>query len=469
MPPFGRRTSLQRLTGPVMRRSLLTQSLALAALAIGCTPPASDSLALVGATLVDGTGGPPLPDAAIVISRGKIVSVGSRQGFELPSRTKEVDLTGHWIIPGLIDAHAHLAPAASWAPARYLAWGVTAVRDLHGDLNPVLALRKRSNQGLGPRLYVAGAMIDGLPSTYSDAIGVNAEADARKAVDRLVSAGVDLIKVYTHVDPPMLRAIIDESRAFNLGVAAHLGMTDAVTAAKAGIASLEHMTGVPEAATRDPSALIKAHYRGFFPGWTASERSWADLDSAALVRVATALAEARVTVVPTLILHETLSRLNDPAMRQDPALHDVPDPQQADWDVEGLISRAGWSDDDFAGFRSARPNQDLFLRAFAAAGGRIVTGTDAPNQLLVPGYSEHRELELLVRAGLSSRDALRAATRNAAVLLGVDSLGLIAPGKVADLVVLTKDPLSDIRNTRAIESVMTHGRMLSPDSIRATW
>jgi imidazolonepropionase-like amidohydrolase len=452
-----------------MRPSLLTPSLALAAFVIGCNPPASDSVALVGATLIDGTGGPPLADAAIVVQRGKIVSVGSRSGFQLPKRTRELDVSGRWIIPGLIDAHAHVASAASWAPSRYLAWGVTAVRDVHGDLGPILGLRKRSNQGNGPRMYVAGAMIDGVPSTYSDAIAVNAENDARKAVDRLVSAGVDLIKVYTHVDAPMLRGIVDESRAFNLGVAAHLGMTDAVTAAKAGVTSIEHMTGIPEAASRDPSALIKAHYRGFFPGWTAFERSWADLDSAALVRVATVLAEARVTVVPTLILHETLSRLQDPSIRQDPALHDVPESQQADWDVDGLIGRAGWSEDDFAAFRSSRPKQDLFLRAFAAAGGRIATGTDASNQLLVPGYSEHRELELLVRAGLSPREALRAATRNGAVLLGVDSLGLIAPGKVADLLVLSKDPLVDIRNTRAIESVMTHGHLLSPDSLRASW
>ncbi|MGH8941020.1 MAG: amidohydrolase family protein, partial [Actinomycetes bacterium] len=95
--------------------------------------------------------------------------------------------------------------------------------------------------------------------------------------------------------------------------------------------------------------------------------------------------------------------------------------------------------------------------------------TDAANQLLVPGYSEHRELALLVAAGITPRDALLAATRNGAVLLGVDSIGLIAPGKVADLVVLTADPLADIGNTLAIDRVMTRGRMLSPDSIRAAW
>jgi imidazolonepropionase-like amidohydrolase len=455
----------------VLGISLRLGLLILAGLLLPGCQPEPDGLALVGATLIDGTGGPPLPDAAVVIRGGKIESVGSRVAFELPQRTTEMDISGRWIIPGLIDAHTHVAPAAAWAPSRFIAWGVTTIRDVHGGLNAVIVLRKHANLGTGdsPRMYIAGAMIDGLPTTYPDAIGVNSEKDARKAVDRLVSAGVDFIKIYTHIDVALLRAILDEARTFNVSVTGHLGLVDAVTAAKAGISAIEHMTGVPEAASPQRSSLLAAHYRGFFPGWTASERSWADLDSASLAQVATRLAEAKITLIPTLVLHETLSRLNDPATLNDPALADVPQGPRAEWDVPGLINRAGWTDADFAGFRRSRPNQDLFVRAFAAAGGRIATGTDAVNQLLVPGYSEHRELELLVAAGLSPREALQAATRNAAVLLGVDSLGLIAPGKVADLIVLKKDPLRDIRNTRAIESVMTHGRMLKPDSLRATW
>jgi imidazolonepropionase-like amidohydrolase len=438
---------------------------------LGCRPSAPDGIALIGATLIDGTGGPPLTDAAIVVREGRIEFVGARAAFELPKKTREVDVTGRWIIPGLIDAHSHLAPAAAWAPSRYLAWGVTALRDVHGDLNTILAVRKRANLGPGsnPRVYVAGAMIDGLPASYPDAIAVNGENDARKAVDRLVSAGADLIKVYTHIDAGLLRAIVDEAHAFNLSVTGHLGMTDALAAAKTGISAIEHMSGVPEAASKDPSGLFAAHYRGFFPGWTASERSWANLDSAALTRVATRLAEQKVTIIPTLVLHETLSRLDDPAVLNDPALADVPATQRKEWDVGSLIARAGWTAADFASFRRSRPNQDFFLRVFAAAGGRIATGTDASNQLVVPGYSEHREMELLVHAGLSPREALRAATRNGAVLLGVDSLGLLAPGKAADLVVLTKDPLADIRNSRAIQSVMIRGHLLNADSIRATW
>ena len=430
------------------------------------SPP--DGVALVGATLFDGSGGPVLPNAVVVVRRGHIESVGTRAGFTLPAKTREVDVTGRWIIPGLIDAHAHVEP---WALPRYLAWGVTTVRDVHGTLDSVLRLRDRVNLGAvaGPRMYSAGAMIDGLPTTYPDAIGANSPRDARKAVDRLVNAGVDLIKVYTRVDPTLLRAILDEAHTFNLRVAGHLGMTDAVTAAKEGIGSIEHLSGVPEASMADASSLYAAHYRGFFPGWTAFERSWAGLDSAALARVAKELADRGVTMVPTLVLHETFSRLDDPAVLGDTMLRAVPELAQARWNVSDMVRRAGWTAQDYPAFRAGRPKQDLFLRLFAAAGGRIATGTDASNQLLIPGYSEHRELELLVGAGFSPRDALLAATRNGALLLGVDSLGILAPGKAADLVILTRDPLGDIRHTLAIDRVMSRGLLLSPDSLRKAW
>lgn len=450
----------------------LSACLGVGLLLTGCKQGSADGLALVGGTLIDGTGGPPMANSVVVIRRGKIESVGSGAGFELPKRTQEVDVSGRWIIPGLIDAHTHVAPAAAWAPSRFLAWGVTTIRDVHGGLNAVMALRKRANQGPAadwPRVYAAGAMIDGLPPTFPDAIGVNRENDARKAVDRLVSSGIDFVKVYTHIDPSLLRAVIDEARTFNVSVTGHLGMTDAVTAAKAGITAIEHMSGVPEAASRNRSSLLAAHYRGFFPGWTAFERSWADLDPAALTEVAQRLAGMKVTIVPTLVLHETLSRLNDPALMRDPAMRDVPETARREWNIKGIISRTGWTEADFAAFRRSRSVQNHFLRAFVAAGGRIAAGSDAANQILVPGYTEHREMELMVEAGISPREALRAATRDGAVLLGVDSLGLLIPGKVADLVVLSRNPLVDIRNTRAIDAVMSRGRLLDIDSIRATW
>lgn len=443
-------------------------------LLVACGREEPTGFALVGATLIDGSGGPALPDAVVVVRGDRIESVGTRAGFELPQNTSELDVTGRWIIPGLVDAHVHLtdgkAGALDWSLDRYLAFGVTSVRDLHGETGAALGLRGRLNRGdRGPRVYASGGMIDGLPTTYADAVGANRPADARKAVDRLVNAGADFIKVYTRIDPPLLAGLLDEARTFNLRVAAHLGLTDAVTAARSGVATIEHLSGIPEAASRNASALYAAHYRSFFAGWTSFERSWAGLDSAALARVAGELARHQVVVVPTLVLHETFSRLDDPAVLTDTMLALVPEAEQRRWNVPDLIKRAGWTASDFTAFRQARPKQDLFLREFAAAGGTIAAGTDAANQMLVPGFALHREMELLVQAGLEPRAALKAATHNGALAIGVDSLGLLAPGKVADLLVLARDPLADIRNTRAVETVVSRGQVLAPDSLRAGW
>ena len=452
-----------------------------AAIAIGlclllaCRSREPDGVALLGATLIDGSGGPPLEQSAVVIRRGHVESVGSRDDFVLPERTTEVDLTGRWIMPGLVDGHVHLvdplAGVARWSMTRYLAWGVTTVRDEHGALRSVLGVRRRSNRGWspGPRVYAAGAMIDGVPPTYPDAITASTAKEARRGVDRLVNSGVDLVKVYTRVDKTLLAALLDEARTFNLGVSGHLGLTDAMTAARLGLGSIEHLTGIPEAAAADPSALYAAHGRSFFAGWTAFERAWAGLDSASLARVAGVLAARNVILVPTLVLHETFSRLDDPAVLSDTMLNAVPEEERQRWNVPDMIARAGWTGSDFAAFRRARTAQDLCLRIFNAQDGRIAVGTDAANQKLIPGYALHREMELLVAAGLTPGEAITAATRNGALLLRVDSLGLLAPGKVADLVVLDRDPLADIRNTLSIHRVMIRGRMLSPDSIRAGW
>jgi hypothetical protein len=246
-------------------------------------------------------------------------------------------------------------------------------------------------------------------------------------------------------------------------------MTDAVTAARAGIRSIEHLTGVPEAASSSPSPFFAAHTRSFFDGWNYFERSWGTLDSANLSRVASALAESRVYLVPTLVLHDIYSRLDDPAIISSSALDIVPDSEKVLWDVPNMITRAGWTAAEFTAFRQARYNQDLFVREFRSAGGVLVAGTDATAPMIIPGLSQHRELELLVAAGLSPKDALSAATRSAAALLAADSLGRIAPGKVADILVLTSNPLDNISNTQTIERVILRGLVYATDSIRASW
>lgn len=465
-------------TQPVLRRphspfsatsGVFLALVGFAILASSCTPKHKDRIALVGGNVISGAGDAVLRDAVVVVYQGRIETVAPREGFEIPKSAVEVDVTGRWIIPGLIDGHAH---TERWALGRYVAAGVTSVRDLHGQGDSILALKEEVSLGgeVAPRIYSAGAMIDGIPPTYSDATGIRNGDQARRAVDARAVSGVDYLKVYTKITPDLLKPLIDEANTFNLKVTAHLGLTDALTAAKLGVIAIEHMSGVPEAASgKDAEKFYNEHRKSFFAGWNYFERSWAKLDSASLTRVAVSLAESRVSLVPTLVLHETYSRLDDPAMLGADDLKSVPDSQMTKWNLPDLKARAGWDDSQFAAFRASRPNQDLFIRAFRAAGGRIVAGTDATNQMLVPGWSLHTELELLVNAGLTPEDALETATRNTAQLLGADSLGIIAPGKLADLVVLRANPLTDIRNTRSVERVMVRGQLYLADSLRATF
>jgi imidazolonepropionase-like amidohydrolase len=446
-------------------RSLL---LLVGLLASACAPKHKDRIALVGGNVISGAGEAVLRDAVIVVYQGRIETVAPREGFDVPKTAVEVDVTGRWIIPGLIDGHAH---TQRWALARYVAAGVTSLRDVHGPGDSILALKEEVSLGgeVAPRIYSAGAMIDGIPPTYGDATSIRNGDQARRAVDARAVAGVDYLKIYSRITPDLLKPLLDEAGTFNLKVTAHLGLTDALTAMRLGVVSIEHMSGVPEAASANPERFYAEHRKGFFAGWNYFEKSWVGLDSANLTRVAVALAEGRIAVIPTLVLHETYSRLDDPAVLGSDDVKSVPDSEVSRWNLPDLKLRAGWDDTQFAAFRASRPNQDLFLRAFRSAGGRIVAGTDASNQMLAPGWSLHTELELLVNAGLTPGDALETATRNTAQLLGADSLGLLAPGKLADLVVLQANPLTDIRNTRSVERVMVRGQLYQADSLRATF
>lgn len=423
-------------------------------------------IALEGATLIDGAGGAPKADALIIIRNGHIETIARVNEIPIPKNAERINLVGKTIIPGLIDAHAHVE---RWATGRYVAWGVTTVRDLHGGTDTVLALKNALNLGsiLGPRMFSAGAMIDGTPTTYPNATGIITPDQARRAVDQHAVAGVDYLKIYTKITPSLLRPLLDEAEKLRLPVAAHLGKTDALTAARMGVISIEHMSGVVQAATGDPT-YANAH-NNFLTGWTTEEKGWASLDSSTVARTARALAQTKVAIVPTLVVHDMLARLDNPILLTRPGMEDVPESAQSVRSVPSLLRRTGWRSSDFEAFRRSRRRQDQFVREYKRAGGAIAAGSDAANQLLIPGYSLHEEMSLLVAAGLTPLEAITAATRRGAQLLRADSLGMLAPGKVADLVVLNGNPAGNIRATRNIAMVMIRGRMIRPDSLRTTW
>jgi len=434
----------------VRRLSLLTLLVPVLA---ACSRPGSGKTAWTGATVLTGTGAS-VANAVLIVADGHVEALGPAEEVSIPRGAVVNDATGRWIVPGLIDAHVH---AERWTLPGYLAYGVTAVRDAGGIQDSVIFLRDDILAGTteGPRMYVSGAMVDAAPAVWPGATVVRTGSDARRAVGNRVLIGATQIKIYTKIDRRLLAPMMDEAKALEMPVAAHLGRVDAVTAAQLGVRSLEHMSGVVEALPGG-GGLLEAH-ADFFRGWNASERAWSRADSAGLQRVAEQLAGLGVAIVPTLALHEAWAHLADDEYVRGVDVSRMPAGAVNAWNVPDLVRRAGIGAADFAAFGRSRPLQDLFVRLFRRAGGLVVAGSDSPNQLLPPGASLHRELALLVAAGLTPDQALLAATRDAARLLAADSIGVLRPGAVADFVVLRADPRQNIANLGAIEEVIAAG------------
>lgn len=437
-------------------------------LAGACTSPGKGMIALEGATLIDGSGGPPKTDALILIKDGAIRAVARVNEIKIPRGAQRISLIGKTVIPGLIDAHTTVE---RWALPRYLAWGVTTVRDMNAPADTGYAIKKDLDLGsvAGPRMFTGGPTIDGMAATLPGSSAVAGDEEARQAVDQRAVAGADFVTIYTKITPDLLRPIVDEAATLRLKVVARLGKIDALAAARAGVLSLEQLSGIVAAAASDPTPFFRANDI-YYAGLTMEEASWGALDSATVARVARALAATHVAIVPTLVAHDTYARLDDPALAERAGMADVPaDTTNRIRNGAALLQRGGWRAAELAAFKRGRTRQDQFVREFKAAGGVVLTGSDAPNPYLVPGASLHEELGLLVAAGFTPLEAITAATRHGAQVLAADSIGMVAPGKMADLVVLNRNPVEDITATRDIAWVMVRGRLFKPDSLRAEW
>jgi hypothetical protein len=428
-----------------------------------CGADETPRIVLTGATVIDGGGGAPIPNAVVVINGSSIEAIGPAGAVEVPGGAQEIDLAGRWIIPGLIDADAR---ADSWALTRFLAYGITAIRDLQTDTESVVALSQQTERTevSGPRIYFTGTPV-GDPRSVT----ALSTADARRTVDDNSVAGVDYIGVAEGATLNLLRAVVDESRSFQLPVVASLGLTDAVAAADAGVHSMVGLSGVPQAAAGSSAPFYAAYQQGFNEGWAYAERSWSRLRAETLDRIAGQLVDANVSLTPTLIMHETAANLDDPGQLERPAAGAIPAEIASSWDSRTLLQERGWSVQDLRAFRQGRPVQDRFVAAFQSRGGVVAVGSGSPAPYLIPGASLHSELQLLVRAGFTPMEALMAATSGNAAVLAADSLGMLMAGRPADLLILTADPLQDIRNTRAIESVMVRGELLLAESVQAGW
>jgi Amidohydrolase family len=433
-----------------------------------CQAPGKGVIALEGATLIDGSGGPPVRDALVLIRGGRIEAVSQVNEIHVPRGAQRISLIGKTIIPGLIDSHAR---AERWAMARYVAWGVTSVRDV-GDSpeDTLIALRNDAGLGtiLGPRMFTSGSGIDAAPAGMAGWVAAAAPGDARRAVDVRINAGVDYVMAEPGIAPTMLRPIVDEASTLHTVVALAPGRVDALSAVRAGVAVLDQLTGVVSAMARNPGPYFRA-YGDRWAGWAAEEKGWATFDSGSVSSMARTLAGAHVALVPTLVSHDALSRLGDSTLLSGPGWADVPAGGSAVRVVADVLKQTGWSARDLAAFRGARPRQNQFVREFRHAGGLVAAGSDAPSPGLPPGVALHREMALLVAAGFTPLEALTAATRYGAELLHADSLGVVQAGHLADLVVLNADPSQHIEATQDIAWVMLRGTILHPDSLRMQW
>jgi hypothetical protein len=375
-------------------------------------------LALVGATVLDGTGSPARPDTTVVLRGNRIEALGPRATMVLPDNAKRRDVSGRWILPGLLDAHAHVETPDDLRAL--LAWGVTAFR------NPAAPLSPRAPSPAGPPLTVvrAGLPLDHPPSPWPGAVEVTTGDEVRAAVRRQAAAGVALIKLYVRLPPDLVRAAVDEAHRCGLPVLGDLALTSWTDAARAGIDFLSH------AMPRHPSLLPRdqqgTYLRDLAKRRVDPVRRWfelVDLDSPEIREMIGALRDHTVRVDPTLVgVEAALGGSGAPGKR-------------AVWPkVLGLVSR---------------------LRE---AGVVLLCGTDAPRPGIPAGESLHRELGLLVDAGVSHAEVLSMATACNAAALGLDqSHGTLAPGRRADLVVLGADPIARLANLGNIEDVYLAG------------
>jgi imidazolonepropionase-like amidohydrolase len=394
--------------------------------------PASHSSgqAWIGARVIDGTGKPALENATLIIRDGRIEAVGKQ--IKIPPGTERIDAIGKTIIPGLICAHCHVSDPVQFG--YYLRDGITTIFSLGGDKE--FALREQSAKaapGTGPRLYVAGLIQDS--TTIPGAVAVKTPEEARKGVDELIRNKPDIVKVRVDdflgarpkMSPEVYGAVIDEAHKNGFRTAAHVVLLDdAKGLLRAGVDYIAHSVRDHEV---DDEFIRLMKKRNVFYCPTLTRE------------------------ISTFAYSETPAFFGDPFFLKeaDPAeIAKMEDPKRK----ESVRNDAGarW-------YKEHMPVAMRNLKLLSDAGVTIAMGTDSgggPGRF--QGYFEHLELEYETKAGLTAMQALVSATSGAAQAIHISQqVGTLEKGKWADFVVLSANPLEDIRNTRAIDSVWLGG------------
>ncbi|MGE0538617.1 MAG: amidohydrolase family protein [Dehalococcoidia bacterium] len=440
----------------------------------------SGALTIRGATLIDGRGGAPLADAAVRIEDGRIIVVGPSPS--VPATEDELDAAGRYLIPGLVDMHVHIqTPNVERLPL-FLAAGVTTVLDLGGQVADLLHYRRLLADGRrrGPRLLFAGPLLEE-GSVFAGFSGISRQMtrSVEDEVTALADAGVDAIKLYITVRAETARRAARAAHARGLRVFMHQQATWGADAAAAGVDCLEHLMVfgdlAPDGDRPDAGKMTPFEYGGWLWRWFDQ----VDVDGPRARMLIGRLVESGTALDPTLVLFAA----RPVAMGDDGGDTALDEPERAaavaylapetaadvrDRWLERRQAGAAASEQARERTRVAWAKFLHLVGMFHQAGGVVLTGTDCPNVAIVPGYSLHRELELLTRTGMSAMDVIVAATRRAAERLDRGhEFGTIAPGRSADLLILNGDPTADIKNTRRIERVIARGVAWSPEAILA--
>jgi len=397
------------------------------------TPAAGQ--AWIGARIIDGSGHPALEHATLFIRDGRIEGVGVK--VKLPRGIQRIDATGKTIIPGLINAHGHINDLSQLGI--YLRDGITTVQSLGGAKEVELREQNaKAAPGTAPHLYIAGLIQDS--TAIPGAVAVTTPEQARQSVDELIRGKPDFVKVRiddfrgarAKMPPEVYQAVIDEAHKNGFRTAAHIVyLDDAKGALRAGVDYIAHSVRDREV-DQEFIDLMKKRNVSYCPTLTREVAVFTYSETPAFFSDPFFLKEADPAEI---------ARMSDPkhqeAVRNDPS--------------------AQWYKQHFS---IAMHN----LKALSDAGINIAMGTDGgggPGRF--QGYFEHLELEYEVKAGLTPMQALVTATSGAAKALNIrKDAGTLEKGKWADFVVLTANPLDDIRNTRKIESVWIGGVQVPP-------
>jgi imidazolonepropionase-like amidohydrolase len=440
----------------------------------------SQSLVIQHVTVIDATGPAPMPNMTVVVEGDRIVAIGPARKTHVAKNAVVVNGAGKFLIPGLWDMHVHGASdeRAAWSHLLFLANGVVGVRDMSGPPDAhAWRAAQAANRDPSPAIYLGSPIVDGPQPVWPDSIVVTDAAQGREIVDQQQQHGADFIKVYSKLPRDAYFAIADEAGKRGISFAGHVPETvTAAEASDAGQKSIEHLTRVADACSgeaanidaelraqealfRAPNATMQDKMGSGRRIIALNQRTVDTYDAATAQALFARFVKNGTWQCPTLTLLRAQSEAS-PSL-EDSRLQYLSKPVQERWTAgyykgyppparEALINLS----------KSQFEESKKIVGQMYRAGVPILAGTDTMNPGCSPGIGLHDELGLLVEAGLSPMAALQAATRNAAQFMGqLDSRGTIEKGKIADLVLLDKDPLADIHNTRNIQAVVLHGKL----------